>query len=120
MARFKFFIFLLLVLTFSGCVKKSGKSEWKINEQEYLETQGFNVLAFHDYYPEGNQGGIEFIHHGNRTASNGYINVELPGNTGFPRPEKAIRVVDREKGEIRATVNNPEFNFNYTVRIWPE
>jgi len=22
---------------------------------------GFNILVFHDYYPEGDQGGIEFI-----------------------------------------------------------
>lgn len=120
MERSKIFIFLLLVIAFTGCGQKAGKSEWKINEQEYLETPGFNVLVFNDYYPEGNQGGIEFIHHGERTAANGFISVELPGSTRFPRPEKASRVVDKGKKEIRATVNIPEYNFNYSLRIWPD
>jgi hypothetical protein len=93
---------------------------WNINDQEYLETQGFNVLVFHNYYPEGDQGGIEFIHHDNRTASNGYINADLPGGQRIPRPVKADRIVDSVKGEIRATVKVPEFNFNYDVRVWPE
>ena len=120
MARVKFFILLVPVILWVGCGQKTGKPEWNVNEQEYLETPGFNVLVFHDYYPEGDQGGIEFIHHGDRTAANGYINVELPGGERFPGPETARRVVDKEKREIRATVTTPEFNFNYSVRIWPE
>ncbi len=81
--------------------------------------EGFNVLVFHDYYPEGDQGGIEFIHHGERTAANGFINVDLPGG-GFPRPVTATRTVDKGKKEIRATINTPVYNFNYSIRIWPE
>jgi len=114
-------LFLLApVLLLLGCGGNSGKRVWTINDQEYLETQGFNVLVFHNNYPEGDQGGIEFIQHDNRTASNGYINVDLAGPTRFPRPLKAERTVDRATGVIKATVKTPEFNFNYDVRIWPE
>jgi endoglucanase len=120
MTRFKFFILLVPLFAWVGCGQKTVKPEWNVNEQEYMETPGFNVLVFHDYYPEGDQGGVEFIHHGDRTATNGFINVQLPGDERFPRPETARRVVDKEKREIRATVNTPEFNFNYSVRIWPE
>ena len=119
MSKVKFFNLLVLLILGVGCSKKSDNREWNINDQEYLETAGFNVLVFHDYYPEGDQGGIEFIHHGERTAANGFINVDLPGG-GFPRPSKATRTVDKGKNEIRATVNTPVYNFNYTIRIWPE
>jgi hypothetical protein len=120
MKNFKLLIAMLPVLVLMGCTGNSGKRVWSVNDQEYLETQGFNVLVFHDFYPEGDQGGIEFIHHDDRTAANGYINVDLTGDKRFPRPLKAERKVDREKGLITATVKTPEFNFNYDVRIWAE
>jgi hypothetical protein len=120
MANIRSFILLMLVFTTVGCGKKPGNLEWNINDLEYLEAPGFNVLVFHDYYPEGDQGGIEFIHHGERIAANGFINVELPAGERFPEPIKATRIVDKENKEIRAIVNTPEYNFNYTLRIWPE
>ena len=120
MAAIKSFLLLILLLSVTTCGQQSDKIGWNVNELEYLEAQGFNVLVFHDYYPEGDQGGIEFIHHGERTAANGYINIEFPGGSRLPRPTTATRVVDKENNEIRATVKSAEFNFNYTVRIWPE
>jgi endoglucanase len=120
MKGFNFLIFLLPAFALLGCKSTGGKQEWDINEHEYLETPGFNVLVFNDYYPEGNQGGIEFIHHDNRTAANGFINVDLEGGKRFPAPLKAKRIVDRQKNEISALVTTPKYNFNYTIRIWPE
>ena len=120
MKRSGFYFLFVSLLILAGCSKKSGTPEWKINELGYLETPGFNVLVFHDYYPEGDQGGIEFIHHGERTAANGYIRVELPKGKRFPGPETANRVIDKDKKEIRATVNSTDPVFNYTLRIWPE
>ena len=120
MKHFKLLSFILPVLLLASCSGDSGKSTWTITDQEYLETQGFNVLVFHNSYPEGDQGGIEFIHHDDRTASNGYINVDLTGDKRFPRPVNAERTVDSEKGEIKASIKTPEFNFNYDVRVWAE
>ncbi len=120
MKHLRLLILVVPVFLCICCTSNTGKRVWTITDQEYLETQGFNVLVFHNSYPEGDQGGIEFIHHDDRTASNGYINVDLTGDQRFPRPVNAERVVDREKGEIRATVKTPEFNFNYDVRVWAE
>lgn len=103
-----------------GCAGDSGRTVWSVNDQEYLETAGFNVLVFNDYYPEGDQGGIEFIHHDKRTAANGFINVQLPDDQRFPQPVEAVRVADRDKKEISATVKVAEFDFGYTIRIWPD
>ena len=115
-----FYIFLMPVLVYSGCSKKTADSSWQITSDEYLASQGFNVLVFHDYYPEGYQGGIEFIHHEERISSNGYINVSVPRGPGFPRPAKAERKINAERNEIIAGVSVPEFSFNYNIRIWPE
>jgi len=95
---------LIAAIWLTGCTAKKGHPDWNVNDQEYLETRGFNVLVFHNSYPVGDQGGIEFIHHGERTASNGFINIDLPGNERFPLPETAERTVDRDKKEIRASV----------------
>jgi len=120
MKNLRFLSLIIPIFLLAGCSGDSGKRIWTINDQEYLETQGFNVLVFHNSYPEGDQGGIEFIQHDDRTASNGYINVDLTGDTRFPRPLNAERSVDRAKGEIKATVKTPDFNFNYDVRVWTE
>lgn len=120
MKIFKISILVVPLFILAGCTQKTPGPVWDVNEQEYLETRGFNVLVFHDYYPEGDQGGIEFIHHDDRTATNGYIKVELPAGQLFPRPETARRVVDRKKNEISAAVSTPEYNFNYIIRVWPE
>ncbi len=111
---------LIPVILLAGCTSKSTGPQWKVNDQEYLETRGFNVLVFHDYYPEGDQGGIEFIHHGNRIATNGFINIEQPLNTRLPDPVRAIRTVDTVNNEIRAKVFTSDSSFSYTIRVWPE
>ena len=64
MSKVKFFNLLVLLILGVGCSKKSDNREWNINDQEYLETAGFNVLVFHDYYPEGDQGGIAALEPG--------------------------------------------------------
>src|SRR5512133_360453 len=119
MKKLNLFVFIAILAVLSGCSGGSKKATWNINDQEYLETQGFNVLAFHDYYPEGDQGGIEFIHHGERTASNGFIQIMMDRGSKAPGPEKAKRLVDREKMQITSTVNIPELNLNYDIRVWP-
>lgn len=106
------------ILLLPRCWDNSGNGAWTVSDQEYLDKQGFNVLVFHNFYPEGDQGGIEFIHHDNRTATNGFINVDLTGDKRFPRPVRAERSVNKEKGEIKAVVKTPEFNFTYDIRVW--
>ena len=36
----------------------------RLNELEYLEMPGLNVMLAHDYYPEGHQGGVGIIQNG--------------------------------------------------------
>ncbi len=47
-----------------------------LNELEYLEMPGLNVMLAHDFYPEGHQGGVSIIQNGNRVATNGDLRLE--------------------------------------------
>ena len=112
-------VFTLSVILLS-CTQESGEVKWKINDLEYFEAPGLNILVFHNTYPVGKQGGIEIIQHGDRVATNGFINVDLPPGQSFPRPDVAERTVSSDKREISAKISVPEFDFSYTIRVWPE
>jgi hypothetical protein len=57
-----------------------------INEQEYLEMPGLNVMLTHDYYPEGHQGGVGVIQNGRRVATNGDLRLEPTPGQWQPMP----------------------------------
>ena len=54
--------------------------ELKLNDKEYFEMPGLNVMAFQDIYPEGHQAGVSIIQNGVRVATNGDIRLDpTPG-----------------------------------------
>jgi hypothetical protein len=107
----------------------------RLNELEYLEMPGLNVMLAHDYYPEGHQGGVGIIQNGLRVATNGDIRLDRTPGQWQPVPKVGKRVVDRATGEIslRAEfpdesknrkgfnpVDYPDLRFAYIVRVRPE
>ena len=107
----------------------------RLNELEYLEMPGLNVMLAHDYYPEGHQGGVGIIQNGLRVATNGDIRLDRTPGQWQPVPKVGKRVVDKATGEIslRAEypdesknrkgfnpVDYPDLRFAYTVRVRPE
>jgi hypothetical protein len=119
--NFSFLAILTIGIWLFGCTRESTDVKWIVNDQEYLETQGLSVLAFHNFYPSGKQGGIEFIQHGERIATNGYIRMERVNGQRFnyPEPEQVKREVDPDKNTIKITTAYEDFDFQYTIRIWP-
>ncbi len=107
----------------------------RLNELEYLEMAGLNVMLAHDYYPEGHQGGVGIIQNGLRVATNGDLRLDRTPGQWQPVPKVGKRVVDAATGEIslRAEfpdesknrkgfnpVEYPDLRFAYTVRVRPE
>ncbi len=105
-----------------------------INDLEYLEMPGLNVMLAHDFYPEGHQGGVGVIQNGLRVATNGDLRLEPTPGQWQPVPKVGERVVDREKQEISVRMEYPDpekdrkgFNpvvypdlqFSYTIKIQP-
>jgi endoglucanase len=95
-------------------------SSWVLNDLEYFERPGVSVLVFHDFYPEGRQGGLEIIQHGERVATLGDIRLEsVPGQWGL-LPVIGKRVVDRAANRAEVPARFEKAGIDYRVRIEPD
>lgn len=107
----------------------------RINELEYLEMPGLDVMLAHDYYPESHQGGVGVIQNGLRVATNGDLRLEPTPGQWQPVPKVGKRMVDRAAQviSVRMQYPDPEKNrrgFNpivypdlelgYTLKIKPD
>jgi endoglucanase len=124
-----FTVILLLTPAFSQ------QAGFKLNELEYFENGGVDVMAFQDIYPEGHQGGVAIIMHGMRIATNGDLRLDETPGQWQPIPKQKKRITD-QKGNVITTyltypdsaingkgfnpVFYPDLNFNYTVRTRAE
>jgi endoglucanase len=103
-----------------------------INDQEYFEMPGLNVMVFHDYYPEGHQGGVTIIQNGTRVAANGDLRLEPTPGQWQPIPKVGIRTVDQSNLRISVVcaypnpdrdrtgfnpIIYPDLSLKYTVNV---
>ena len=82
--------------------------EFYLNEKEYFQKGGAQVMAFHDFYPAGRQSGISIIMHGKRVASNGDVRFEPTPGQWQPVPKKLDRIVDQKTQSITTTLTFPD------------
>jgi endoglucanase len=113
---------LFLIASSTRAVEdKSAKSasDWTLNAQEYFEKSGLSVLVFHNYYPEGKQGGIEIIQHGERIAAVGDVRLEsTPGQWG-KLPTVGKRTVERSEQRVEVPLRFVKEEVEYRVRVEP-
>src|SRR5665811_1013733 len=71
--------FLLLVVLLLAAFKNASSQDLRLNDLEYFETQGVNVLVYSNLFTGGfndeKTAGIELIHHGVRTAQGGAVRL---------------------------------------------
>jgi endoglucanase len=71
--------FLTLTVLLSGAFNYASGQDLKLNDLDYFETQGVNVLVYSNLFTGGfndeKTAGIELIHHGVRTAQGGAIRL---------------------------------------------
>jgi hypothetical protein len=130
-------LLLVMALVMPAVCSAAGGEEdsLSINDQEYLEMTGLNVMLAHDYYPEGHQGGVGIILNGQRVATNGDLRLEPTPGQWQPTPVVGPRQVDRALQEISVHLSYPDYSkdrrgFNpvsypdlalgYSVRVKPE
>ena len=101
-------LFLLLMFTAIYVTCLGQPRDLKLNDKEYFELPGMNVMVFQDIYPEGHQGGIGIIQNGERVATNGDIRLEPTPGQWAPIPIMKSRVVDKATNEIRVTLTYPD------------
>jgi len=129
-------ILMFLILADAFAQQNSDSTDiFKLNDQEYLERRGANVMLAHDFYPESHQGGVGLIQNGIRMATNGDLRLEPAPGQWQPVPKVSERVVDRKTGEISVRMSYPDpskdrvgFNpiiypdldMSYTLKVLPE
>ncbi|MGE5795192.1 MAG: glycoside hydrolase family 9 protein [Ignavibacteria bacterium] len=66
-----------------------------IGKEGYFEMPGLNVLVYNNTFPEGHQGGVEIIQHGNRVATNGELRLSPSPGQWQPIPKLGAGYVAR-------------------------
>jgi len=90
---------------------------WRLNALEYFEAPGLSALIFHNAYPEGKQGGIEIIQHGERVATNGDLRLEPTPGQWAPLPVAGRRQVDATRGEVSVPLHYPDAKLDGLIRV---
>ena len=88
--------------------------EFKLNESGYFRNRGVDVMAYDDIYPEGHQGGVSLIMHGNRVATNGDIRLESTPGQWQPVPKQNKREADRDANTITVHLAYPDSSRHLT------
>lgn len=105
------FFYLILILSLYICRQANAQS-LQINEHEYFEMPGLNVMVFFDIYPEGHQGAVGIIQNGTRVATNGDLRLEPTPGQWQPIPKVGKRSVDRAKNVISVKCTYPDSSIN--------
>jgi endoglucanase len=107
--------FLLLSVENAHCQKL------QLNDLEYFETTGFNVLVFNNQYNgfffDEKTAGIELIHHGVRTATGGAVRLNPTPEQWDQIPSVTERKVDRKNNSIEVVLRYKEFDFDSKIIV---
>lgn len=92
-----------------------------LNDSSYYEKGGVNILVFTNWYNENfsdsKMSGIEIIHHGKRTVTNGDVRLNHTPEQWDPIPKFIRKEVDRENNVVKAWLEYPDFG--YLIRTEP-
>ena len=107
----------------TACVSQQSRQSGnglQLNDQEYFATIGVNVLAFSSppggMFFDSKTSGIEIIHHGERTATNGDVRLLHTPEQWDGMAQFVDRQVDHENNTVTTRLAYPEHNFEYTVQ----
>jgi hypothetical protein len=107
---------LLLAVPFIG-----NAQDLMLNDREYFERQGVNVLVFSNNFNGGfndeKNSGIEIIHHGVRTVQGGAVRLSNTPEQWDLVPKTISRKVDRDKNSIEVSMRYDDYDFDSRVVV---
>ena len=110
----------LLALLLSAC-NYGLSQELILNELEYFEAQGVNVLVYSNLFTGGfndeKPAGIELIHHGVRTAQGGAVRLSNTPEQWDLVPAIPTRTVDHASKTIESTLRYEDYDFESRVLV---
>ena len=100
-------LLLSTIISFAFCASLMSQG-LTLNDLEYFECQGVNVLVFSNSFNGGfndeKNSGIEIIHHGVRTIQGGAVRLNKTPEQWDLVPRMTNRKVDRENGSIEVSM----------------
>ncbi|TLX74709.1 glycoside hydrolase [Labilibacter sediminis] len=102
------FSFLVAGMILCAIPKFAQSQSFNLDSLGYFKNIGVNVMAFDDIYPEGHQGGIGIIMHGNRVAANGDLRLEATPGQWQPIPLQQERHLDIPSNTITVHLSYPD------------
>lgn len=92
-----------------------------LNDKEYFEQPGLNVLVFSNWYDglfsDAKISGVELIHHGLRTATNGDVRLNATPEQWDAIPQFKERKVDPTDNSIEAFLHYPDHRFDFSIKV---
>ena len=111
---------LLSIILLTAAVGASGQ-ELQLNDKEYFERQGVNVLVFSNSFNGGfndeKNSGIEIVHHGVRTVQGGAVRLNNTPEQWDLVPKMTSRKVDRENNSIEVALRYNDYDFDSRVVV---
>ena len=97
------------------------QNDLRMNDLEYFERQGVNVLVFSNSFNGGfndeKNSGIEIIHHGVRTVQGGAVRLNNTPEQWDLVPTMTSRKVDKEKQSIEVSLRYDDYDFDSRVQV---
>jgi hypothetical protein len=110
----------LVALLLAANIFVSGQ-DLKLNDLEYFETQGVNVVVYNNLFTGGfndeKTAGIELIHHGVRTAQGGAVRLSNTPEQWDLVPAIPTRKVDRATNTIESVLRYEDYDFDSRVVV---
>ena len=111
---------LLSIILLTVAVGASGQ-DLQLNDKEYFERQGVNVLVFSNSFNGGfndeKNSGIEIVHHGVRTVQGGAVRLNNTPEQWDLVPKMTSRKVDRENNSIEVALRYDDYDFDSRVVV---
>ncbi len=115
--------FASLLVVFLLWSSFSTSQELQLNELDYFEANGINVLVYSNRYNpiffDEKTAGVELIHHGVRTATGGAVRLHHTPEQWDLVPEIVSRNVDKESNSISTVLRYADFDFDSEIKVKP-
>lgn len=115
---------ILLLGFFSFISMVSFSQKLQLNDLEYFEAHGLNVLVFSSEYNgfffDEKTAGIELIHHGERTSTGGAVRLQNTPEQWDLIPTLVDRQIDKANNSIAITLRYEAFDFDSKVSVTPK
>jgi endoglucanase len=117
-------ITLLLISVLTMPLSVCGQCDLNLNDKEYFETRGFNVLVFENQYNgmffDEKTSGILLIHFGVRTATGGAVRLKPTPEQWDQIPKVIERNINKEDNSIDVLLRYEDFEFDSRLLVRPQ